>query len=228
MTRINADLRLPARVDAATLDWVASPSAGVERKRLARLGDEVARVTSLVRYAPNSAFPPHTHSGGEEFLVLEGVFSDEHGDYPAGTWVRNGVGTRHTPRVDPGCTIFVKLWWHHQSETDRKVVHTRTASWELAPFGAFLPLEVGAYGQTALWRLVPGSTATLSTRGGAEVFVLEGAARSAGAALTRWSWQRLPGPMNRTVASQHGALLYVRQGHLASPPPLPPGLPSHA
>ncbi|GAL13613.1 hypothetical protein JCM19233_4618 [Vibrio astriarenae] len=51
---------------------------------LDRVGGEVARATSIVRYKPNSAFSPHTHDGGEEFFVLEGVFSDEHGDYPQG------------------------------------------------------------------------------------------------------------------------------------------------
>jgi len=76
---------------------------------LDRIGDEVARATSIVRYAPHSRFAPHTHGGGEEFLVLDGVFQDEHGDYPTGTYVRNPPTSRHTPGSEPGCTIFVKL-----------------------------------------------------------------------------------------------------------------------
>ncbi len=89
--------------------------SGVERKMLDRVGDEVARATSIVRYAPNSHFSAHAHGGGEEFLVLEGVFSDEHGDYPPGTYVRNPVGSCHTPRSDGGCTLFVKLHRHPSS-----------------------------------------------------------------------------------------------------------------
>src|SRR5262249_9438763 len=81
-----------------------------ERRMLDRIGDEVARATSLVRYAPDSHFSAHTHDGGEEFLVLEGVFSDEHGDFPAGSYVRNPPTSHHTPGSGPGCTIFVKLW----------------------------------------------------------------------------------------------------------------------
>ena len=77
---------------------------------LDRIGGEVARATTIVRYAPNSRFPAHIHGGGEEFLVLDGVFQDEHGDFPAGSYVRNPPGTRHTPGSAPGCTIFVKLW----------------------------------------------------------------------------------------------------------------------
>src|SRR5215469_13150683 len=77
---------------------------------LDRTGDEVARATSIVRYAPASRFAAHTHDGGEEFLVLEGVFQDEHGDYPAGSYVRNPPTSRHTPGSAPGCMLFVKLW----------------------------------------------------------------------------------------------------------------------
>ncbi len=77
---------------------------------LDRIGDEVARATSIVRYAPKSRFSAHTHGGGEEFLVLEGVFQDEHGDFPAGSYIRNPPTSSHTPGSAPGCTIFVKLW----------------------------------------------------------------------------------------------------------------------
>ena len=79
--------------------------AGVERRMLDRIGDEVARATSIVRYAAGSRFSPHTHGGGEEFLVLDGVFQDEHGDYPAGSYVRNPPTSRHTPgsRPDAPC-----------------------------------------------------------------------------------------------------------------------------
>jgi len=58
-----------------------SPIPGVDRRMLDRIGDAVARATSIVRYAPHSHFSAHTHGGGEEFLVLDGVFQDEHGDY---------------------------------------------------------------------------------------------------------------------------------------------------
>ena len=73
-----------------------------ERRMLERDGEEVARATSVVRYAPNSSFDPHTHGGGEEFFVLDGVFSDEHGDFGPGTYVRNPPGSRHTPRQRQG------------------------------------------------------------------------------------------------------------------------------
>jgi hypothetical protein len=94
---LNADFSQRVAVHAARLPWVASPIAGVERRMLDRIGDEVARATSIVRYAPASRFSVHTHGGGEEFLVLDGVFQDERGDYPAGSYIRNPPTSRHTP-----------------------------------------------------------------------------------------------------------------------------------
>ena len=106
--KINADLRERALVKSAEIDWVSSPSTGVERKMLERDGDEVARATSIVRYAAGSAFDAHSHDMGEEFLVLKGTFSDEHGDYPAGTWLRQPDGSRHSPYSEIGCVLYVK------------------------------------------------------------------------------------------------------------------------
>lgn len=106
---VNDDLDRTVYQSAADLTWRPSPLPGVERVLLDRVGDEVAVATSIVRYAPGSSFAPHTHALGEEFLVLEGVFSDEHGDYPAGSYVRNPPGTAHQPHSTEGCVIWVKL-----------------------------------------------------------------------------------------------------------------------
>jgi anti-sigma factor ChrR (cupin superfamily) len=81
--RLNADFTKRVVIRPEDYDWVASAASGVDRMMLDRIGDEVARATTIVRFAPNSAFDAHTHGGGEEYLVLDGVFSDEAGDYPA-------------------------------------------------------------------------------------------------------------------------------------------------
>src|SRR5207244_1651766 len=107
--RIVFDLTERVVVDTGNLSWLRSPLPGVERKVLERDGDEVARATSVVCYAAGSAFDAHEHVGGEEFFVLDGVFSDEQGDYPAGTYVRNPPGSRHRPFSRAGCVLFVKL-----------------------------------------------------------------------------------------------------------------------
>ena len=107
---INSDFDTRVVLHAEEIPWADSPMPGVTRRPLDRIGDEVARATTIVRYAPKSRFSPHTHGGGEEFIVLDGVFEDEHGAFPAGSYIRNPPTSRHTPGSEPGCTIFVKLW----------------------------------------------------------------------------------------------------------------------
>ena len=128
---LNADFSQRAAVHAARLAWSPSPMIGVERRMLDRVGDEVARATSIVRYAPQSRFSAHTHGGGEEFLVLEGVFQDEHGDYPAGSYVRNPPASSHTPGSELGCVIFVKLWQFEPD--DRHCVRIETGKLPFLP-----------------------------------------------------------------------------------------------
>lgn len=96
---------------------------GVERMMLDRVGDEVARATSLVRYQPGASFSAHTHGGGEEVFVVAGAFGDEHGVYPAGSYLRNPIGTRHTPQVGAhGALIWVKLHQFAADDSDHFVI----------------------------------------------------------------------------------------------------------
>src|SRR6478735_3583795 len=128
--RVNADFSQRVVIQTNELPWIASPQPGVDRRMLDRIGDEVARATSLVRYAPASVFEPHVHGLGEEFFVLDGIFSDEHGDYPDGTYVRNPPGSYHSPRTGPGCIILVKLRQMAPTESERVVIDTAKARWE--------------------------------------------------------------------------------------------------
>ena len=127
---IRSDLDQTAHLASDDFTWVASPQPGVERVMLDRVGDEVAVATSIVRYAPGSSFNAHSHALGEEFVVLEGVFSDEHGDYPPGSYLRNPPGSSHTPRSDDGCVIWVKLRQFDDAD--------------LTPVKAQIPLDAGA------------------------------------------------------------------------------------
>jgi quercetin dioxygenase-like cupin family protein len=119
---INTDFTKRVLIHSEALNWLPSPIPGVERRMLDRIGGEVARVTSIVRYAPQTEFPFHTHDGGEEVLILDGIFEDEHGTYPAGTYIRKPPTSQHTAGSKSGCTIFVKLWQFDLA--DRKTVVT--------------------------------------------------------------------------------------------------------
>jgi len=222
---LNADFSQRAVVHAARLPWVASPMAGVERRMLDRIGTEVARATSIVRYAPKSHFSPHTHGGGEEFLVLEGVFQDEHGDYPAGSYVRNPPTSRHTPGSAPGCTLFVKLWQFDPA--DRTEVRLDTGRMGYAPAPgrpgvAAMPLFHDAHEDVRLERWMPGAAVTLDIPGGAEILVLVGGFAEGGEDFAQHSWLRLPcGGHLQAVAGPDGCTAWVKTGHLshiAAPP----------
>ena len=156
---LNADFTKKVSVHGAQLPWVASPMAGVDRRMLDRIGDEVARATSLVRYAPNSHFSSHVHTGGEEFFVLDGVFQDEHGDFPAGSYIRNPPESSHTPRSAPGCTIFVKLWQFELSDRTHSRIDTNKMRFVLASDRAgveVLPLFSDAREDVVVERWAPG------------------------------------------------------------------------
>ena len=86
-----------------------------------------------MRFAPESYFPAHTHGGGEEYLVLEGTFSDKSGDYGPGFYVRNPPGSRHQPFTKDGCTILVKLWQFDEDDLKQLNVDTQAASWSTGP-----------------------------------------------------------------------------------------------
>jgi len=106
-------------VDSEQLDWLDSPSPRVQRRLLARDGGEVARATSIVRYAPGARFTAHLHALGEEILVLEGTLSDELGDYGPGSYLKNPPGSSHAPFSVDGCTLFVKLRHLQPQDSER-------------------------------------------------------------------------------------------------------------
>lgn len=194
---------------------------------LDRVGDEVARATSLVRYAPNSEFPAHTHGGGEEILVFDGAFADDHGRYPAGTYLRNPVGTRHAPRVGPeGAEILVKL--HQFDPGDRRhfATDTNEPAWlpGLVPGLAVMPLHRFGPERVCLQLLDPGlELQPRKFQRGAELFVLEGDLETDRGALPKGSWLRLPpGAALAVNAGPTGARLYLKTGHLGGELPLSP------
>lgn len=219
--RTNADFTKRAAVHAAKLGWTPSPMAGVERKMLDRIGGEVARATSIVRYAPGSYFSPHTHDGGEEFLVLEGTFQDEHGDYPAGTYVRNPPGTRHTPRSDNGCTIFVKLWQFDPEDRVPVVTALPNIAFESRadlPGAESASLSARAYERVRFENWEPNRTISYLPDCGIEILCLEGSFIEGNETFSRESWLRLPpGAPLEAMTPASGCLVWIKEGHLHEP-----------
>lgn len=210
---LNDDFAHRALVHAATLDWVASPAQGVERRMLFRIGEEKARATSLVRYAPGSHFSRHAHPGGEEFLVLEGIFQDETGDFPAGTYVRNPPGSGHEPGTELGCTIFVKLWQFRKDDHERVVRlpgEGEPASLRPGVTSSLILFE-GADERVIFEAWQPGAEIELANPEGLELLVIAGAFADGAETLDPWSWLRLPAgePLRAQVGPQ-GARVWCK------------------
>jgi anti-sigma factor ChrR (cupin superfamily) len=216
---VNADFSKRIVIATDGLPWIPSPQAGVERRLLDRIGGEVARATSLVRYAPESSFPPHAHPLGEEFLVLSGVFSDEHGDYPVGTYVRNPPRSRHTPRTAPGCTILVKLRQMEPTEAQRIVINTADAAWKPGETEGLMRLPLHFAPDTresvVLERLEAGMhLAEADCPEGEEIFILSGDLGDEHGDYGAGTWIRNPAGFRRRLESKNGVTYWVKRGHL--------------
>lgn len=217
---LRSDFSRREAVDINKIEWLPSPQAGVDRRMLDRIGDEVARATSIVRYAPASDFPAHTHGLGEEFLVLEGVFSDEHGDYPVGTYVRNPPGSSHSPRTKGGCTIFVKLRQMRDDDDRRVVIDTAAETWRSVAAGYDrIDLYARPDGSeiVAMERLSPGSAVEpYGSHGGEEILVVDGTLEDGSGSYGPGSWIRSPVGHRHGLSSGQGCTFWVKRGHLSN------------
>ncbi|MEP1586120.1 MAG: cupin domain-containing protein [Tateyamaria sp.] len=217
---LNTDFTARVLVHSDDIEWRASPMPGVDRRMLDRIGGEVARATSIVRYVPDSKFSAHTHSGGEEFIVLDGVFQDEHGDFPTGTYVRNPPTTAHTPGSEGGCTIFVKLW---QFDLNDRTQFRKTMADELGtPVDgvATALLHNDAFETVTYSHLDAGATLLNAESGGIELLVISGSVTEGGDTLAKGAWLRLPdGQALNAVAGDDGAKVWIKTGHLAHAKP---------
>ncbi|MFO7630004.1 MAG: cupin domain-containing protein [Prochlorococcaceae cyanobacterium] len=214
---LNANLSQRAVLNSNALPWIPSPMAGVERRLLDRCGGEVARATSIVRYSPGSSFERHTHPGGEEILVLEGVFSDEQGDYPKGTYLRNPIGSCHAPFSQEGCTILVKLQQMHPADQQQIVVRTPSATWlpGLVAGLEVMPLHGFGSEHVALVRWAPGTLFQAHIhRGGEEIFVLDGVFQDEHGNYGPGCWLRNPPGSVHRPWSEQGCTIWVKTGHL--------------
>ncbi len=217
---INGDLGVRAVADTSAMEWSPSPSGSVWRKRVHLVGPgESGQVTSVVRYEPRSKFPAHDHPEGEEILVLEGVFSDEHGDWPAGTFLLNPEGFRHAPFSDAGCVLFVKLRQFAGRDRRHVVVDTGRLGWEAGTSPGVsvktLYRQAGYSDEISLERWTPGADLGIVVHEqGAELFVLEGAFGDDAGEYGAGCWLRLPVGSKHHPRTAEGCTLYIKRSGL--------------
>ncbi|NCF19281.1 MAG: cupin [Haliea sp.] len=214
---INMDFNEHVVIHTADRDWVASPMAGVWRKPLAREEAERGHATSIVRYEPGARFSPHDHPQGEEILVLEGIFSDETGDYPAGTYFRNPEGFRHAPFSEEGCVILVKLHQFQVDDKDHVVIDTNSAEFQPGQGNLqVLPLHQHGGEQVALVHWPAGERFQEHSHfGGEEIYVISGELKDEHGSYPTGTWIRSPHLSRHHPYAEVDTLIWVKVGHLA-------------
>jgi hypothetical protein len=212
----NVDLTTPVIIQAMDLPWHPSPSPTVWRKSLYRQGGEQGPVTSLVRYDADSRFAGHVHPEGEEILVLDGVLSDEHGDYPAGTYLLNPAGTGHAPFSKEGCVLFVHLRQYNGQHRKKITVDTNALTWQKTPVSGvsrkLLYSQQGYPDLITLEQWSSGVSRTLEIKeGGAELLVLDGFLENSQEKYGPYTWFRLPANSGEWhFRSGTGCTIYLR------------------
>lgn len=203
-------------INTHLMEWQASPMAGVWRKPLAREAAEHGHTTSVVHFEPGSYFSPHTHPMGEEILVLEGTFSDEHGDYHAGSYLRHPPGSRHKPFSKEGCVILVKL---DQFEADDSVtlrLDTNRNGWLAGEDEIeIMPLHEHGFETVVLEKWPAGAKSRPHIHfGGEEIFIVSGQLFDEFGEYPTGTWVRNPHDSEHSPYVAEEALLWVKSGHL--------------
>ncbi|ELA6647029.1 MULTISPECIES: cupin domain-containing protein [Vibrio] len=213
---LNMDFSKRIVIDTAQQEWIASPSKGVWRKPLEREAKESGHTTSVVKYEPNSQFSTHPHPQGEEILVLKGVFSDEYGDYPAGTYLRNPPGSQHAPFSKEGCVILVKLNQFESEDLETVRINTNQASWQSGVGGLqVMPLHNFEHEHVALVKWPKGEKFQPHRHfGGEEIFVLSGEFRDELGTYPALSWIRSPHMSEHFPFVEQETIIWVKTGHL--------------
>ncbi|MFK8068682.1 MAG: cupin domain-containing protein [Gammaproteobacteria bacterium] len=204
-------------INTSEMDWLPSPAKGVLRKPLEREAKETGQVTSVVKYQPGSEFSSHMHPNGEEIFVLNGVFEDEHGSHPAGSYLRNPPGSSHAPKSSVGCELFVKLNMFQEGDSETVVINTDSKEWlpGINEGLSVMPLHTFGLESMALVKWKAGTIFTPHVHpGGEEIFVLEGTLEDEHGVYPKGAWIRSPNYSEHHPTSKEGCIIFVKTGHL--------------
>jgi len=213
---LNMDFSKRVIVKTHDMQWLGSPAEGVSRKPLAREQQEMGHATSIVRYEKGAKFNRHLHPLGEEIFVLEGVFSDETGDYPAGSYIRNPPGSGHAPFSIEGCTLFVKLHQFAENDLEPIVIDTKSTAW-MQGIGGLQVMPLHSFGQENV-ALVKWPANEVFPKhqhyGGEEVLVLSGIFKDEFGEYPAGTWTRSPHLSEHTTYTNQETVIWVKTGHL--------------
>ncbi|ALH96083.1 cupin domain-containing protein [Acinetobacter equi] len=215
--RIHADFTKLIIITPDDYEWIKSPGGEVNRMMLDRIGEEQARATSLVEFAPNSQFPEHKHPLGEEVLVLSGVFTeDKEQHYPTGWYMRNQHQSVHQVSSERGCRIFVKLMQMTEDELEPTRINTLDSTNWVSTLDRYIcPLYESKIEKTFLEKLDANQNFSETLEQDVEIFIIEGELCSDSNFYPTGSWLRIPQKSNlQLCATALGATIYIKSGHL--------------
>ena len=213
---LNMDFEQKMVINTRAEPWIQSPMPGVWRKRLAREEAERGHATSIVKYDAGASFSQHDHPLGEEILVLQGVFSDESGDYPAGTYFRNPEGFVHAPFSENGCVILVKLHQFKEGDTRHACIDTNVEPWQAGNGNLrVMPLHNFENESVALVKWPAGERFQPHRHmGGEEIYVIEGELIDEHGHYPAGTWIRSPHMSQHNPYVDQDTLIWVKVGHL--------------
>lgn len=213
---LNMNFEQKVVIDTNELVWQKSPMLGIFRKPLAREDAERGHATSIVKYEAGTSFVEHGHPKGEEIFVLEGIFSDETGDYSAGTYIRNPEGFSHAPFSKHGCQILVKLHQFQDNDNEQVRIDTHRTQWLNGQGGLKVMLLHSFKGEsTALVHWPAGEKFVRhSHMGGEEIYVIRGEFIDEHGRYPAGSWLRSPHLSEHHPYVEQDTLILVKVGHL--------------
>jgi anti-sigma factor ChrR (cupin superfamily) len=212
----NLDFSKTVVINSDQQVWQNSPAKGVKRIPLEREAAESGHVTSIVQYAAGSEFSSHRHPQGEEIYVIEGIFSDENGDYPAGSYLRNPAGSSHAPFSKQGCTLLVKLNQFKDGDSQQLALNTSEQPWLQGQGGLTVkPLHEYQGCSTALVRWPAGARfAPHKHFGGEEILVQTGEFKDEHGSYPKGTWIRSPHLSEHFPFVDEETVILVKVGHL--------------
>jgi len=213
---LNLDFSQRVVINSEQMDWLSSPTSGVLRKPLEREAKESGHTTSIVQYQKGANFDSHPHPMGEEIFVLEGIFSDEDGDYGPGTYIRNPAESSHAPFSKDGCTIFVKLNQFNSRDNTQIKIDSSITPWMQGIGGLqVMPLHEFEHEFVALVKWPAGEKFQPHKHfGGEEIFVLSGTFEDEFGAYPARTWIRSPHMSEHFPFVKEDTIILVKTGHL--------------
>lgn len=215
--QLNIDFERVVVVNTEELPWLPMTGEGVTQRLLEKIGTDICRTTTIIRCLAGSPIPAHALDQGEEIIVLEGEYTDELGDYPAGAYIKNPTGTQHTSTTGSGCVLFVKQGHLQQEDTERVVVDVANSDWRQGMVAGLsvMPLSEFKGEHNALVRWQPGTVFNAHRHwGGEEIYVLEGVFEDEFGRYPKGTWVRNPHLSQHAPFSREGCTIFVKVGHL--------------